>query len=203
MGNTGRLTAGPHRLASLCRAKLRVPYSGRKDLRRRAWGLLLVMARLPADTMLHTETLNSEHPDLDLYATAELLDAFIADQQRAVEGRAGRHPQLEVAAEAALPGCALGRLLYAGAGTSGRLGCWTAWSCRPPSPGRASGRWRCWRAGKARCLKRSKGEDSTLLGAADITALSPGPNDVLIGIAASGSTPHALGAQLPGVRPAR
>ena len=38
-------------------------------------------------------------------------------------------------------------------------------------------------------------EGSTLL-SADITALSPRPNDVLIGIAASGSTPHVLGASL-------
>ena len=53
--------------------------------------------------MLHTETPNSEHPDLDLYATAELLDAFIADQQRAVEAVRAATPQLEVAVEAALP----------------------------------------------------------------------------------------------------
>ncbi|MFO1225460.1 N-acetylmuramic acid 6-phosphate etherase [Roseateles sp.] len=150
--------------------------------------------------MLHTETPNSEHPDLDLYATAELLDAFIADQQRAVEAVRAATPQLEVAVEAALPRLrAGGRLLYAGAGTSGRLGVLDSVELPPTFSWPRERAVAVLAGGQGAMFEAVEGaEDSTLLGAADITALAPGPNDVLIGIAASGSTPYVLGALAAG-----
>ena len=150
--------------------------------------------------MLHTETPNSEHPDLDLYATAELLDAFIADQQRAVEAVRAATPQLEVAVEAALPRLqAGGRLLYAGAGTSGRLGVLDSVELPPTFSWPRERAVAVLAGGQGAMFEAVEGaEDSTLLGAADITALTPGPNDVLIGIAASGATPYVLGALATG-----
>src|SRR6476620_8338815 len=73
--------------------------------------------------MLNTDTPSTRHPDLDTYATPALLDAFIADQDAAVAAVKAAMPQLAAAVDAALPRIrAGGRLLYAGAGTSGRLG---------------------------------------------------------------------------------
>src|SRR4051812_25387455 len=74
-------------------------------------------------TMLKTETPSTRHPDLDLYDTPDLVNAFIDDQFEAVKAVQAAGPQLAEAVERALPRIkAGGRLLYAGAGTSGRLG---------------------------------------------------------------------------------
>jgi N-acetylmuramic acid 6-phosphate etherase len=150
--------------------------------------------------MLNTETPNSEHPDLDLYATAELLDAFVADQRRAVEAVQAATPQLEAAVEAALPRLrAGGRLLYAGAGTSGRLGVLDSVELPPTFSWPRERAVAVLAGGRGAMFEAVEGaEDATLLGAADIAALEPGPNDVLIGIAASGSTPYVLGALAAG-----
>ena len=73
--------------------------------------------------MLKTETPSSAHPDLDLYELPQLVSAFIEDQVEAVDAVRRAGPQLAAAVAAALPRIqAGGRLLYAGAGTSGRLG---------------------------------------------------------------------------------
>ena len=73
--------------------------------------------------MLPTESPSAQHPDLDLYASADLVAAFVDDQLLAVQAVRAAAPDLARAVDAALPRIqAGGRLLYAGAGTSGRLG---------------------------------------------------------------------------------
>ena len=73
--------------------------------------------------MLRTETPSSQHATLDLYASPELLNAFIDDQQNAVKAVRAASGELAAALDAAVPLIAAGgRLIYAGAGTSGRLG---------------------------------------------------------------------------------
>jgi len=90
-----------------------------------------------------------------------------------------------------------GRIIYAGAGTSGRLGVLDASEC-PPTFGVDEGRVIGLIAGGDEALRHSieGAEDDTGLARKDIDAISPpvGPNDIVIGITASGTTPYALAA---------
>lgn len=88
-----------------------------------------------------------------------------------------------------------GRLIYIGAGTSGRLGVLDAVECVPTfgvSPEKVVGVI----AGGDRAMYRAVegAEDSPTLGQQDLTALSLTKEDVVVGIAASGRTPYVIGA---------
>ncbi|MCQ2008778.1 MAG: N-acetylmuramic acid 6-phosphate etherase [Sporolactobacillus sp.] len=87
-----------------------------------------------------------------------------------------------------------GRLIYMGAGTSGRLGVLDASECLPTfsvSPSMVKGLI----AGGERALTRAVegAEDSEQLGGEDLKNQSVGPADTIIGIAASGRTPYVIG----------
>ena len=70
-----------------------------------------------------TEAPDARHPRLDGYATPELVAAFVDDQAGAVAAVRGALAEIARAVDAALPRLqAGGRLIYVGAGTSGRLG---------------------------------------------------------------------------------
>ncbi|HEY4080881.1 MAG TPA: N-acetylmuramic acid 6-phosphate etherase [Burkholderiaceae bacterium] len=146
--------------------------------------------------MLKTETPSAQHTDLDLYAPRELLAAFVEDQVEAVNAVRAALPQLEAALVAALPRIqAGGRLLYAGAGTSGRLGVLDSVEL-PPTFGWPRDRAVALLAGgpSAMFAAVEGAEDDHALGAADIASIKPTPNDVLLALAASGGTPYVLGA---------
>src|SRR5437764_15245196 len=73
--------------------------------------------------MLNTETPAAQHANLDQYPTAELVNVLVDDQFTAVEAVRAAAPSIAAAVNAALPRMeAGGRLVYVGAGTSGRLG---------------------------------------------------------------------------------
>jgi N-acetylmuramic acid 6-phosphate etherase len=88
-----------------------------------------------------------------------------------------------------------GRLIYIGAGTSGRLGVLDAAEC-PPTYGVPPGMVVGIIAGGERALTHATEnvEDLPEVGAQDIAALGVGDNDVVVGLAASGRTPYVLGA---------
>ncbi|MGH2557768.1 MAG: N-acetylmuramic acid 6-phosphate etherase [Thermomicrobiales bacterium] len=88
-----------------------------------------------------------------------------------------------------------GRLIYAGAGTSGRLGVLDASEC-PPTFNTPRGLVVGLIAGGNRALTDSieAAEDSEDAGRADVAALDVGEVDTVVGIAASGRTPYVLGA---------
>ena len=88
-----------------------------------------------------------------------------------------------------------GRLVYVGAGTSGRLGVLDAAEC-PPTFGVDPGKVVAVIAGGGDAITRSVegAEDSESAGAAAVDALSVGPADTVVGIAASGATPFTVGA---------
>jgi len=88
-----------------------------------------------------------------------------------------------------------GRLLYVGAGTSGRLGVLDASEC-PPTFGTPPELVVGIIAGGASALTRSQegAEDDTAAGAAAIAAANVSDRDVVVGIAASGTTPYVRGA---------
>ena len=87
-----------------------------------------------------------------------------------------------------------GRLIYMGAGTSGRLGVLDASECPPTfgvSPKQVVGLI----AGGDTALRNpvEGAEDSRELGAADLKAQNISPTDVVVGLAASGRTPYVVG----------
>ena len=146
--------------------------------------------------MLNTETPNPRHADLDTYATPALLEAFIDDQLQAVAAVKAAGPQLAAAVDAALPRIqAGGRLLYVGAGTSGRLGVLDSVELYPTFS------WPHERAvaliaggPRAMFVAVEGAEDDADQGAADMQGLNPGPLDVVLALAASGGTPFVRGA---------
>lgn len=88
-----------------------------------------------------------------------------------------------------------GRLIYLGAGTSGRLGVLDASEC-PPTFGTDPSMVVGLIAGGPQALTRAieGAEDSPEQGAADLAGLEPTPRDLVVGIATSGRTPYVLGA---------
>lgn len=146
--------------------------------------------------MLTTETPSTRHPDLDTYATPALLDAFIDDQTAAIAAVKAALPQLTAAVDAALPRIrAGGRLLYAGAGTSGRLGVLDSVELHPTFSWPRERAVAVIAGGAGAMFVAVEGaEDDRAQGAADLAALNPGPNDVALLLAASGGTPYVLGA---------
>ncbi|MBY0571436.1 MAG: N-acetylmuramic acid 6-phosphate etherase, partial [Burkholderiaceae bacterium] len=141
--------------------------------------------------MLNTETPNVLHTELDTYATAELAAALIDDQFIAVQAVRAAAPQIAVAIDAALPRIeAGGRLVYVGAGTSGRLGVLDGVELLPTFS------WPNERAisliagGKQAMFVAVEGaEDDTEQGAIDIRELHLNKDDVVLLLAASGATP--------------
>ncbi|WP_028103490.1 N-acetylmuramic acid 6-phosphate etherase [Pseudoduganella violaceinigra] len=146
--------------------------------------------------MLKTETPSSQHRELDQYPTEQLVAAFADDQLGAVHAVRAAVPAISRAIDAAVPRIeAGGRLLYAGAGTSGRLGVLDSVELYPTfswPPERAV----AIIAGGAQAMFHAVegAEDDRASGARDLLALAPGANDVLLALAASGTTPYVLGA---------
>ena len=88
-----------------------------------------------------------------------------------------------------------GRLIYLGAGTSGRLGVLDASEC-PPTFGTDPSMVVGLIAGGHSALTRAieGAEDDAGQGASDLSSLDPTPDDLVVGIATSGRTPYVLGA---------
>jgi N-acetylmuramic acid 6-phosphate etherase len=88
-----------------------------------------------------------------------------------------------------------GRLIYVGAGTSGRLAVLDASEC-PPTFGVSAKMVQALIAGGERAIRHSVegAEDSAVNGARDLTSANASRDDVVVGIAASGTTPYVLGA---------
>lgn len=148
--------------------------------------------------MLKTETPSRRHPDLDLYPVEQLVAALVDDQFWAVEAVRLASPDIAAAITAALPRIAAGgRLLYVGAGTSGRLGVLDSVELNPTfswPPERAVA---ILAGGAGAMFTAVEGaEDNLQQGEADLLSLQPQDNDVVILLAASGATPYVLGALL-------
>lgn len=146
--------------------------------------------------MLNTETPNSRHPDLDLYATADLAGAFTEDQVHAAQVVHAARADLARAIDAGAPRLARGgRLIYVGAGTSGRLGLLDSVELWPTFSWPKERAVALLAGGRDALFVAVEGaEDNRVQGAADLRAVAPTANDVVIGLAASGATPYVLGA---------
>ncbi|MFP5393522.1 MAG: N-acetylmuramic acid 6-phosphate etherase [Gammaproteobacteria bacterium] len=146
--------------------------------------------------MLSTETPDVQHPQLDQYATDALVNAFVDDQLVAVNAVRAAAPLLARAVDAALPRIeAGGRLIYVGAGTSGRLGVLDSVELYPTFSWPRERALALLAGGVDAMFVAVEGaEDDAHQGALDLQSVNPGPNDVVLAMAASGATPYVLGA---------
>jgi len=146
--------------------------------------------------MLRTETPSDSHPDLDRYPVDDLVDAFIGDQALALDAARAASARIAEAVQAAVPRIAAGgRLVYVGAGTSGRLGLLDSVELLPTFSWPASRAVALVAGGHRAVFKAVEGaEDSVDEGRADLRAIGIAAHDVAILIAASGNTPYVIGA---------
>ncbi len=146
--------------------------------------------------MLKTESTDPRHAELDHYSTAELVEVLVDDQADAVAAVRAVAGRIATAVTRALPRIeAGGRLIYVGAGTSGRLGVLDSVELYPTFSWPHERALGLLAGGQGAMFTAVEGaEDDSANGAADLNALRPGPNDVVLLIAASGSTPYVLGA---------
>lgn len=145
---------------------------------------------------LTTEARNPAAADLDSCDALRLVELMNAEDAKAVEA-VGRERDsiaraIERTAETFRGG---GRLIYVGAGTSGRLGVLDASEC-PPTFGAPPGMVVGLIAGGSAALTRAVegAEDDRDQGAIDLDSLAPQSRDLVVGIATSGRTPYVLGA---------
>ena len=145
---------------------------------------------------LATEQVRRDLDDLDDRTPEQLVDVLLEAEATvpAAVGAARR----EIAAAVALAEKALlagGRIVYVGAGTPGRLAAQDAAEI-PPTYGTDPDRVVAVLAGGGRASVTAVegAEDRADLGRSDLLALGPGPDDLVVGIAASGRTPYVLAA---------
>lgn len=149
---------------------------------------------LTLDNLL-TEARNPQTMELDSMTPLEIVTAMNREDARVPESIRPQLPNIAQcvawATEAIRTG---GRLIYMGAGTSGRLGVLDAVECPPTfgvSPDVVVG---LIAGGERAFVKAVEGaEDSRELGKADLEAIGLTPKDLVVGIAASGRTPYVLG----------
>jgi N-acetylmuramic acid 6-phosphate etherase len=143
-----------------------------------------------------TEKRNAASKNLDRMTAREIVRLMNrGDRKVAVE--VGRESAAIARAVDAIVGAIRkgGRLIYVGAGTSGRMGVLDAAEC-PPTFGTSPGLVVALIAGGRRAITRAVegAEDSERNGERDLRAKKLARKDVVVGIAASGTTPYVVGA---------
>ena len=145
---------------------------------------------------LVTEAGSQPGADYDLRATLELVELMNAEDAAVPAAVAAAAPSIAAAVDA-ISDCLAqgGRLIYVGAGSSGRIAALDASECEstfsvPPGTvvsllaGGVS----------APPLEQEAAEDDRDAGAKDVTGLAVGDGDIVVGISASGRTPYVLSA---------
>ncbi|MFZ2340350.1 MAG: N-acetylmuramic acid 6-phosphate etherase [Bacteroidales bacterium] len=138
----------------------------------------------------------SYYRDLEKMPVTELLESINAEDQKVPAVVRKSIPEIARLVEAIVARMKKGgRLFYIGAGTSGRLGIVDA-SEIPPTFGLDHGYVIGLIAGGDKAIRKAveMAEDNEELGWNDILAFNPTPADVVVGIAASGTTPYVVGA---------
>ncbi len=143
-----------------------------------------------------TEQVNPDTADIDLCSTEEILELIHKEDCKVALAVGKVLPQIAQAVEAAVQGMKKGgRLIYVGAGTSGRLGILDASEC-PPTFGTEPGQVVGVIAGGDTAMRNAieGAEDRYDLGAADMEEIGVNERDTVVGITASGSARYVLGA---------
>jgi N-acetylmuramic acid 6-phosphate etherase len=145
---------------------------------------------------LTTEAFRPELAEIDQLPTLDIARTMNAEDQTVPAAVAAQLPQIAAAIDATAVRMGRGgRLVYAGAGTAGRLGVLDASECPPTfntDPSEVVG---LIAGGPTAMVQAVEGaEDSKKLAAEDLDALGLTPDDTVVGISASGRTPYAIGA---------
>ena len=152
---------------------------------------------LPPDrSHVRTEHRNPGSMHLDTLDAGAIAALMADDHRAATDAVAAAAPAIGALVESMVPKFhAGGRLVYFGAGTSGRLGVLDASECPPTfmsDPGQVVG---IIAGGDSALRRSSEGREDEWDGArAEIERLAIGPRDTVVGIAAGGTTPYPLGA---------
>ncbi|MEY2247751.1 N-acetylmuramic acid 6-phosphate etherase [Streptomyces sp. BF23-18] len=145
---------------------------------------------------LTTEAFRPELSDIDRLSTLEIARIMNGEDTTVPAAVAAQLPLIAAAIDGIAERMARGgRLVYAGAGTAGRLGVLDASECPPTfntDPSRVVG---VIAGGPTAMVTSIEGaEDSRDLAAADLDALALTADDTVVGVSASGRTPYAVGA---------
>ncbi|CAL9471863.1 N-acetylmuramic acid 6-phosphate etherase [Streptomyces sp. enrichment culture] len=145
---------------------------------------------------LTTEAFRPELADVDRLPTPEIARLMNAEDASVAGAVAEQVPAIAAAIDAVAERMARGgRLVYAGAGTAGRLGVLDASECPPTfntDPARVVG---LIAGGPQAMVNPVEGaEDSAELAESDLAALGITADDTVVGVSASGRTPYAIGA---------
>lgn len=155
-----------------------------------------IPAQTLAVTTLETEKVNPATTEIDRMSALEIARVMNEEDAKVAQAISQELPRIARAIEEIAGRLRRGgRLIYVGAGTSGRLGVLDAAECPPTfnvSPEMVIGLL----AGGpiAQSQAQEDQEDSAEAGEADVARLNLNANDVVVGVAASGRTPYALGA---------
>ncbi|MET7601742.1 N-acetylmuramic acid 6-phosphate etherase [Streptomyces avermitilis] len=145
---------------------------------------------------LTTEAFRPELAEIDRLPTLEIARLMNGEDATVPAAVAARLPQIAAAIDAIADRMARGgRLVYAGAGTAGRLGVLDASECPPTfntDPSEVVG---LIAGGPSAMVTSIEGaEDSKELAAGDLAGLGLRADDTVVGVSASGRTPYAIGA---------
>jgi len=156
------------------------------------------MPKLPQESLpsLTTEQQNAASQALDTKSALEIA-TIINNEDAKIAAAVGKSlPQIAQAIDAIADALSRGgRLIYIGAGTSGRIAALDAAEC-PPTFSTDPRQVQFVIAGGEKALGRAveANEDSPELGERDLARLRPSRKDVIVGIAASGRTPYTIAA---------
>jgi N-acetylmuramic acid 6-phosphate etherase len=151
---------------------------------------------VPSRAHISTEAVNPHTEGLDQLTTEVALERIQAEDARLHAALTSARPSIAAAIELIHPRLARGgRLIYVGAGTSGRLGVLDAVEC-PPTFQSDEHQIQGLLAGGRESMFRSSedAEDSLEAAAHELAELELGVDDVVFGISAGGTTPYVHGA---------
>lgn len=143
-----------------------------------------------------TERANPRSAELDSLTTADAFDVFVAEDRTVVDAVARAKPAIVRAVDLVAERLARGgRLLYVGAGTSGRLAVLDSVECPPTFRSSPEMVQAAIAGGPAALTGAVEGaEDDATAGARAVDERAIGERDVVVGVAAGGTTPYVHGA---------
>lgn len=144
---------------------------------------------------LTTESRNQNTLNIDKVSTLDMVKMINEEDRKVAVAIEPELPKIAEAIDEIVKGMHKGgRLIYIGAGTSGRLGILDASEC-PPTYGVSEELVQGIIAGGKEAIFRAKegAEDSKELAVEDLKNINLSKNDVVVGLAASGRTPYVIG----------
>ena len=154
------------------------------------------MSKIRETGHLLTERINPNTLEIDSYSTEKIIDTILHEDRVLYETINREKDNITAAVELIVKILRKnGRLFFVGAGTSGRLGILESAEC-PPTFGTDPELVQALIAGGFEAITRSieGAEDSAKEPITELKSRNFSPDDILIGIAASGSTPYVQGA---------